>query len=271
MLIVDRIGASVAVRLTSAEGLPPGPVTLAIDGRRWTAKAGQEGHAGWTGELALALARALVSGHSASVQLGTGPGPGPSLSGSAAALLWMDEQQRQLGTVAGIARPGRAPARPALDAPAVQPYRGARSAPTPPTLAAAVRRAKRIAAGDCVVGRRPSDEVVALDATHTLVLLECHSGAYNINVIPFLVTRGNPATARTVPGLPDTLTNAGWDAKAGTLDQFNKGRGVADCGIAERRVWTGTGFALILREEMPDCRGVSSQWWIRTWHATVRR
>jgi len=270
-LVVDRIGASVAVRLVAPEGLPQGPVTLAVDGRRWTATVGEGGFATWTGAPALALARALVDGRIATMDATGAPGPGPSLTGAAAALLWMDEAQRQIGTVASLTRPGRAVASPAHDAPAVRSWRGPRTAPAPPTLPAAVRRARGIALKDCVFGdRRPLDEAHALDATHTLVLIECDSGAYNYNVTPFVVTRGDAASARPAPGLPETITNAGWDAKAGMLDQFNKGRGLGDCGIIERWVWTGAAFARTLREAMMECRGVAPDWWITEWRAEAR-
>lgn len=270
-LVVDRIGPYVAVRLLVPTGQRPGPVVLAVDGRCWTATSGADNPAIWTGAPALALACALVNGRGATVEAAGWSGPGPSLSGAAAALLWMDEAQQQIGTVAGFARAGARAAAPAHYAPAVRPWRGLRTAPAPVTLPAAVRRTRGIAAADCVVGaRNPMDEAHALDAVHTLVLIECGSGAYNRNLTPFVVRRGEAAGARPVPGLPDTLTNAGWDAGAGVLEQFNKGRGLADCGIIERRVWTGAAFTRIGREAMHECRGVAPDWWMSEWRAELR-
>ncbi len=212
-----------------------------------------------------------MGGRSATLSLAGARWPGPSLAGAAAALLWMDEAQRQLGTVAGIARPGTAPAAPALAAPEVRAWRGARTAPATPALAAAVRRVRGLLARDCVFGdRTPMDDAHPLDAVHTLLLLECDSGAYNVNVVPILITRGQAASARPAPGLPSAITNASWEAETGLLTEFSKGRGLADCGTIERWAWTGSRFVSTLRQSMGACRGVSPSWWITDWRAEVR-
>lgn len=63
------------------------------------------------------------------------------------------------------------------------------------------------------------------------------------------------------------LVNTHW--AEGELSTYAKGRGIGDCGTAERFAWDGEMFRLIERREMNQCRG--SPHWITVWRANAVR
>jgi hypothetical protein len=104
------------------------------------------------------------------------------------------------------------------------------------------------------------------------VLIPCGSGAYNFNSTAFIVAGGKGAPARFDTG-PDgmgedspTLTNAQWDPKLSQLSQYDKARGLGDCGTSQEWVWDGTRFRLIRTAELSECRGAID--WPVTFRAT---
>jgi len=201
-----------------------------------------------------------------------------SLKGASAALLYMDEQQRRLGTPTAMVRRGTGaaaappPPLPVVTAPPVSRAR-------PVSLGAAALRALRSKHGCAIgdVGGPEEAESAALTAGETLLLLACGSGAYNVSYVPFVVRRGGRAEIAPFDHRPGwwaeegkpILVNAGWDKQRGLLTSFSKGRGLGDCGTVSEYAWDGRAFRLVEQAEMDECRG--SRDYITTWRARLVR
>ncbi len=220
-----------------------------------------------------AFLNALLTARSAALADGRGKRLASlSPNGASAALLYMDDQQKRVGTVTALVRPGgrpasavpRPPALPIVQRPPV-PARVAR------TLGAAkARQLLGREATVCDYAKGLSMEGGRLDAQHSLVLVShpCGNGAYNFSYSAFLVDeRGGVRPARFDTN-DDVLVNAGWDAKTGRLSAFSKGRGLGDCGTGQTWVWDGARFRLVHEEAMGECRG--SVDYITTWRAEVK-
>ncbi|MBY0338969.1 MAG: DUF1176 domain-containing protein, partial [Acetobacteraceae bacterium] len=98
-------------------------------------------------------------------------------------------------------------------------------------------------------------------------LLPCAAGAYNFASLPVLTdARGGSPRVVALPGVPGRPAglpvNAAFEARTNRLTQFNKGRGIGDCGTAGTWGWAGDRFALLEWREMPDCRGIPDTDWI---------
>ncbi len=200
-----------------------------------------------------------------------------SLRGASAALLYMDEQQRRIGTATALVRrgtgaPALPPPLPVVTAPPV-------SSARPTMLSAAAVKALRRKHG-CEIGEvgGPDEaESAALTAGETLLLLACGSGAYNVSYVPFIVRRGGRAEIAPFDHRPGwwaeegkpMLVNAGWDKARGLLGSFSKGRGLGDCGTTSEYAWDGRAFRLVEQAEMDECRG--SRDYITTWRAKLVR
>jgi hypothetical protein len=258
---------------------------LVADGRRLGARLRAE-EDDWRVEdegVAETLA-AVRSARAIRVEDGRGrPVGSVSLAGASAALLYIDEGQKRLGTVTALALTGPRPAS---------------AVPPPPTLPRVASAAApgahgfrvgedRIAAlrkqAECIPEQKDwpgyGSEQEVLDANRTLILLGCGAGAYNYNSIAYLARRRGPAIEIVLArfDLPPTsgegddplmLVNAGWDAKQGLLTSFAKGRGLGDCGVGNDYAWDGTRFRLVRQIAMGECRG--SMDYITTWRAVVQ-
>lgn len=207
-----------------------------------------------------------------------------SLAGASAALLYIDEVQKRLGTVTALARTGPRPASavpppPALPRIASAAAPGARGSRVAEDRIAALRKQ-----AGCIPDQEDwpgyGSEQEVLDADHILILLGCGAGAYNYNSIPYVARRRGAAIEIALArfDLPPTsgegddppmLVNAGWDAKQGLLTSFAKGRGLGDCGVGDDYAWDGTRFRLVLQIAMGECRGSTD--YITTWRAVVTR
>lgn len=206
-----------------------------------------------------------------------------SLAGASAAMLRMDEVQGRVGTVTALVRRGP---RPASSVPTAAALPVVAAAPAPSDAVIAVSRARLDALGretecsDFETGNRYDEvESVQIATGTTLVFLPCGSGAYNFSSVPYLARRhGSEVRLEIAPfdvqqlveveGRP-MLTNAEWDEEARVLTEYNKGRGLGDCGSSAQYVWDGTRFRMIRYERMNECRGSLRQ--ITTWRAEVRR
>ncbi|MES2289036.1 MAG: DUF1176 domain-containing protein [Pseudomonadota bacterium] len=202
-----------------------------------------------------------------------------SPAGASAALRYIDDQQKRVGTVTALVAKGAstvvppAPALPIIIAPKV-----------PKLLPAPYRAAEaRKFAGDTDCGTDTSvfkPEAHRIDATHTLVLAPtpCDNGAYNYFSVALIAgNRGTPLVkarfdASTGMGGPDdpepSLVNAEWDEKSRLLKTYAKGRGIGDCGSTQSFAWDGTRFRLAEQADMGECRGSTD--YITTWRAVVR-
>ena len=268
----------VLVVYDAADQQPAAAWTLEVDGRPIAGLAsvrsagGEAGaRATLTGSAASALIAALKEGQALDISQGGKTLDSISLAGSAAVLLWVDDQQGRVGTVTALARPGPKPAS-AVPPPAPMPI--VRAAPpadqsglpqkAPPALVKGI--------ADCDPDRKPedSDDVVARLAPG-LVLWgpQCSMGAYNEVNVFFLGDEKARAAKRVVfPEAPgagqasdDEVVNADFDPKTQTLNSFAKGRGIGDCGEAINWVWTGKAFVVDSELFMPECRGVPADDW----------
>ncbi len=207
-----------------------------------------------------------------------------SLSGMAAALLYMDEQQKRVGTVTALI--GKGPGT---------------IVPMPPVLPVIVsaptsnREPRKLSVRDYLrvtksLGCDPSDlrryaaagyyaYSYRLDAQTTLALLEhpCELGPYSRMSFALLIDekgRVRPAQFDVPPGPDDdspsnSIANAEWDYDTMQLREFKKGRGLLDCGTTRDFAWDGVRFRLVAQSNMDECAGSTD--FIPTWRATVSR
>jgi hypothetical protein len=201
-----------------------------------------------------------------------------SMSGAVASLLWMDEQQKRLGTATALIRKGDKPASAVPAQPkapvmaAAKPATGTPPAKTDPAL---------IKKGRALCGEEDDGSKLTeswpLGNNLFLYAFSCpdSSGAYNYRYGFLVATGGNAATARAVsfkwpikigdletdPGADETTVNPSFDEKTMTLSSFNKGRGLGDCGSWEEWVWDGKTFKLAELKMMPHCKGIPLSDW----------
>ncbi len=276
MLVVER-GPEAQATATLSWPAPDGPprrATMAIDGKPVAQVAGA------SIAVNASLAAALAAGGRAEVATAPGGKVGSaSLGGLAAAMRYMDDKQKRVGTDTAFVAKGAA-----KTVPAAPPLPVVRIPPLPVGAPAKFRVADiKIYNGDDGCGVKVDSfkpEAYRLDATHTLVMVPsiCGNGAYNYFTTALIIPNGGtpavPAkfdapTGMGEPGNTDpSLVNASYDAKARRLSTNAKGRGIGDCGVTQQFVWDGSRFRLVEQSEMGECRG--SVDYIRTWRALVR-
>jgi hypothetical protein len=194
-----------------------------------------------------------------------------SLSGLAAALLWIDDQQKRVGTVTALIGRGDKPASAVPAVPALPVVTAAKRAtgPVAKKAPAAVIAKARAVCEDRKLGE--PDDVARLDASAVMYSFVCanRSGAYNyfnalvierpgkpVHLAEFKFPRDYGATDHDYFPI-----NAGFDEATQTLSTFNKGRGLGDCGSASEWVWDGQAFRMILSKAMPECHGIGESDW----------
>lgn len=203
-----------------------------------------------------------------------------SLSGAAAAMLFIDETQRRLGTTTALVHQGRrAPA--TIPPPPALPEVRIAAAPEDAPLDLSPSRISQLRRDSgCTideVGGPDEHETAQIASGTTLVLLACGTGAYNLSSVPFIARReGGRIVTRiadfdsqwgvAAEGRP-TLINAFWSVEDRLLVEHAKGRGIGDCGTHSEYGWDGARFRLIRQEEMGECRGSTE--FIRTWNSDV--
>jgi hypothetical protein len=208
-----------------------------------------------------------------------------SLSGASAALLWIDEQQKRLGTVTALVRRGDKPesAVPPPPAPPAVTAAKAEGAKPPRAVPAAI-----LAKGKTICGaddpKPEAGEPDRLSGNLVLYWFNCRamSGAYNSWSALMIAPRDKPDAARVVRlpypsgevavgGIDKHLVvNAGFDEKTMTLSMFGKSRGPGDCGTSGEWVWDGKEFRLTAFRTMPKCAGVLSDEWPLIYRAQVK-
>ena len=287
-----RVGAAPGPtgRLTVALGVwgdtsaSPGSISFEIDGRRFSARSEQGSDDFRVAQREVpAVITALGGGTTMSVR--TAEPTAVSLSGAAAALLWVDERQGRLGTVAALVRRGPRAAS-AIPAPPGAPVVTAAPAFTQTgygesgqTLPAALEAlpAVRACRGETSHSDWMQKEVMSarLDASTELWAVPCFAGAYNIGHDWYLADIGgrNPRPLRLASADGEMATgtiNGGYAADTRTLVAFAKGRGPGDCGSAQTWTWTGRAFVLSAETEMTECWGVPPDQWPTTWRTRER-
>jgi hypothetical protein len=218
---------------------------------------------------AAALLKGLANGDILSIWRGRDVAGTVSLKGSAAALRWMDDRQKRAGTVTALVAKGAKPASavPAVPAPPV--VRGAppaSQAGLPKALPDAIKYPLESCDDDIAeLGIEP--QVFRLAGGLLLWQTACSRGAYNV-IYDFSLL-DETGTLKGAPDFPypngqaetGRLMNAEFDPATQTLSNFDKARGLGDCGAFTSWVWTGQAFALTRSEMMPDCRGVPLDDW----------
>jgi hypothetical protein len=211
-----------------------------------------------------------------------GPVGTVSLSGASAVLLWIDEQQRRLGTTTAFVRRGTAdpatiPAAPPLPREPLRATVGMALGAEDATPAGIAVR-KTLSEEDCESPNpelASADQAWALSDGRTLVQLLCFSGAYNYGSRLYLLDAEGVPMLLGVPVPQDDgtlatevdLINADFDVNLGRLRSFNKGRGIGDCGAAGEWAWAAEGFRLVRYSSFPDCRGVTPDFWPMRWQS----
>ena len=261
------------------DNLEQQPTALLVDGRALPVRFASE-EAGYRlqGDPA-ALIDALRQGSALEARGAAGASLGRvSLAGASAALLYMDEQQRRIGTVTALVRPGPRPASAVPPPPALPQVRLA-PAPTDRALTIDAARVaqlrRRLNCDEYDVRENTEFEVEHIATGRTLVLIPCGSGAYNFSSVPVIAQRRGGRVDLAVAlfdsqwgiateGRP-TLVNASWDPEARRLREYSKGRGLGDCGTSSEYVWDGERFRLVGQQDMAECRGALT--WLTTWRA----
>lgn len=202
-----------------------------------------------------------------------------SLNGSRAALLYIEDLQGRAGTVTASAMVGdetasTIPQPPVIPTIAAMPV-AARAGEVANELSDAELAALRPTV-ECDYGDEDplSNRAFVISDDADLILITCSRGAYNFSDIAFVRRNGALAPARFdhIFSWGETLempflVNTNWNSEDGTLSTYAKGRGIGDCGTAERFVWDGGMFRLTERREMNNCRG--SIHWITVYRANV--
>lgn len=169
-----------------------------------------------------------------------------SLAGLNAALVWIDEEQKRLGSerVAETPPVGLAMASAA----------GANTAIPPKALAWLA------ADTECIAALPAEPEIIMLSPTQRAYILPCWEAAYNRGAKVFVEQSGfltpaffaeyNPASGWTAT---DYLVNHEYDASTGILSTFYRGTGMGNCGSIGKYVWGGYAFRLVEFRNNDDC------------------
>lgn len=191
-----------------------------------------------------------------------------SLVGLKAALLFIDAQQKRVGSETAWINKGDSPPLSVPPAPALKQVALVNPTPTPLTREELNDLLDygswRMNNTQCSLDpARREVRVTALTDDKALLLIGCEAGAYNTVDLAWLVSRKKPYASRTVklhlPFTPSSgnedmeLMNAGFDAKTRELTTLAKGRGLADCGIQTRWRFDGQRFRLVRYAEEPSC------------------
>jgi len=230
---------------------------------------------------AAALVAALRDGQALDVEGGGKSIFTVSLAGSAAALLWVDDQQQRVGTVTALARKGDKPAAAVPPVPAPPALRAgppASQAGLPSHAPVAVRRARP---KDCTANPAGDMDAPVIARLAPGVVLwgpVCDQGAYSVgNSFMLGDEKGGslrPVSFPNPPGLARTatseLSDPEFDDKTRILTSFAKGRGIGDCGEMISWVWDGKAFQLLGATVMAECHGVPMDDWPSLWVAKSR-
>ncbi|MDQ0462325.1 hypothetical protein QO010_000073 [Caulobacter ginsengisoli] len=205
-----------------------------------------------------------------------------SLSGLSASLLWLDDAQGRVGGATALAKPGPTPASavpPAPRRPIIIAAKPVSQAGLPKTPPAALKANPALAECDLDPKAGNYDLVVARLAPGKLFWgIPCSAGAYNTFYELFVTDEkgggAKPAIPPYAPGAEDQptneLMNISFDPAKQMLSNFDKMRGIGDCGAMSDWVWDGTSFLLVTQYMMPDCHGVPPDDWPSLWQAEVK-
>ncbi len=287
MLVLSRSGNPADAAVLSVplpeKATPGARFTLEVDGTQIAEVAASKDYSASL-RLTRPILAALANGSQIALVDGKQARRGEtSLSGLSAAMLFIDDQQRRIGTTGALKAVGTkpdttVPAPPLAPLIAVPPV-----SPKPPrtiTVAAATKLIGPDSATCDYASSKVAPRSYRLDAAHSLVLIDhpCGNGAYNYFTSVYVLDESGPprpAQFDLAPGMGESsgdgtgdLTNGDWDAKTRSLSSYEKGRGLGDCGSSESFVWDGRRFRLTEQSAMGECRG--SNEFIRVWTARTK-
>ena len=202
-----------------------------------------------------------------------------SLAGLAAAMLWLDDQQGQVGKPLAL-RPFDA----SINATKQDDigYKVTVALPAQKDLPKGWRELPRVllekhlARGGCDPVRPDFDttntfEAQRLDPVITMFSISCTAGAYNFGSRFWSVKNSDYLGAEVMMFAEsdsgggftgtDILLNPDLNPKTGILTHFAKGRGIGDCGSLGSWKWDGYGFKLEEMRAEENCNGRDSDHW----------
>ena len=198
-------------------------------------------------------------------------GPGNlSLAGLKAALIFIDAQQKRVGSETAWIKKGDDPPLSVPPAPALKEVVITNPTPTPLSQNELNDLLDygtwRMNNSQCSLDpARREVRVSALSDDKALMMISCEAGAYNTVDLAWLVSRKKPFASRPVrlrlPFMPANespdleLMNASYNEKTKELATLAKGRGIGDCGVATRWRYDGQRFRLVRYAEEPSCDG----------------
>lgn len=192
-----------------------------------------------------------------------------SLKGLKAALLFIDSQQKRVGSETAWVRKGDEPPLSVPPAPALKTVAKVNPTPTP------LNRDEYNDLLDYGTWRMNNTQcsldplrrevwVTALTDDKALMMISCESGAYNTIYRAWLVSRKKPHASHPVrlrlPFLPSgqddrdvELMNLTFNENTRELITLEKGRGLGDCGVQTRWRYDGQRFRLVRYAGQPEC------------------
>ncbi len=279
-LTLTRGGAAAAPAIVTVqlladvdEAMRGKPLVLAVDGRSvLTVQAGDDGSAKLADVQVGPLLGAARNGSVLSIRVDDNEVGVVSLAGMVAALRYVDDQQKRVGTVTAMIAKGAAPVSAVPPQPPIPVVRKAPAVaqtglPAKPSAGVKALAAKAECDTDQNSGAEP--EAYRLSADKVLWQVPCWSGAYNDSSL-FVIVDNKGGGARIAPlDVADdgVAVNAAYDPQTRILGAYNKGRGVGDCGESSEWAWTGEVFALTSAASMPVCHGQAA--WPITYQAKV--
>ncbi|MCT4701425.1 DUF1176 domain-containing protein [Enterobacteriaceae bacterium H20N1] len=193
-----------------------------------------------------------------------------SLAGLKAALLFIDSQQKRVGSETAWIKKGDDPPLSVPPAPALKEVTITNPTPTPfaqDELNDLLDYGSwRMNNSQCSLDpMRREVRIFAISDDKALMLVSCEAGAYNVVDLAWIVSRKKPFASRQIrlklPFAPASgnndleLMNAGYDETNKELTTLAKGRGVGDCGVSSRWRFDGQRFRLVRYAEEPTCDG----------------
>ncbi|MEH4662101.1 DUF1176 domain-containing protein [Phytobacter diazotrophicus] len=191
-----------------------------------------------------------------------------SLVGLKAALLFIDAQQKRVGSETAWIKKGDDPPLSVPPAPALKEVALTDANPSPLTQQELNDLLDygnwRMNNSQCSLDpMRREVRVTALTDDKALLIIDCEAGAYNTVDLAWMVSREKPFSSRPLrlhlPFTPSRgtneleLMNARFDEKTRELTTLAKGRGLADCGVMTRWRFDGQRFRLTRYAEEPEC------------------
>lgn len=192
-----------------------------------------------------------------------------SLQGLKAALLFIDNRQKRVGSETAWVGKGEQPPLSVPPAPALQSVMNIASPPSPLSPEELNDLMdygnERMNSSACSLDPfRREVRVAALADDKVLLMTSCEAGAYNTIWLAWLVSRQRPYIAYPVrlvlPFQPPgdaprelELVNASYDDQRQELVTLDKGRGPGDCGTQTRWRYDGQRFRLVRYAQQPQC------------------